>query len=112
MTIPARKPRLADYFFFLKIPSYTLNTLGMTMMTFAIGGLAYWMPAYLKQREKLASLHSTGETIDLFGIEAVTLFGGITALAGRSRPSREVSPAIGRGNIIPAASFLVSGLRF
>lgn len=79
---PTRKPRLADYLFLMKIPSYTLNSLGMTMMSFAIGGLAYWMPAYLKQRERFAHLNNTGETLALFGIEPVTLFGGITALAG------------------------------
>jgi MFS transporter, Spinster family, sphingosine-1-phosphate transporter len=82
--VPAstRKPSLADYLFLLKVPSYTLNTLGMTMMTFAIGGLAYWMPAFLKQREKIARLADSGEMIAFLGIEPVTLFGGITALAG------------------------------
>jgi MFS transporter, Spinster family, sphingosine-1-phosphate transporter len=80
--LPTRKPRLADYLFLLRIPSYTLNTLGMTMMTFAIGGLAYWMPAFLKQREKIARIADSGEVIAFLGIEPVTLFGGITALAG------------------------------
>jgi MFS family permease len=79
---PGRKPSLADYLFLLRIPSYTLNTLGMTMMTFAIGGLAYWMPAFLKQRATMARLGNTGETISLLGIEPVTLFGIITAVAG------------------------------
>src|SRR5262249_17743057 len=43
---PPRKAGFRDYVQILKIPSYLLNTLGMTAMTFAIGGLAYWMPDY------------------------------------------------------------------
>jgi MFS family permease len=34
-----------------KIPSYVLNTLGMTAMTFALGGLSFWMPGYVSDRE-------------------------------------------------------------
>jgi MFS family permease len=68
----ARKPRLQDYWFLLKIPSYTLNTLGMTMMTFAIGGLAYWMPEYLEWRK----------APDIGPVGPRTVFGGICALAG------------------------------
>jgi MFS family permease len=70
--LPAHKPGLADYLTLLKIPSYLFNTLGMTMMTFAIGGLAFWMPDYLEQRE-----------VQGFGpLDARTVFGGITAVAG------------------------------
>src|SRR5262249_41546572 len=38
VTAPPRKAQLADYLSLLRIPSYVLNTLGMTAMTFAIGG--------------------------------------------------------------------------
>jgi MFS transporter, Spinster family, sphingosine-1-phosphate transporter len=69
---PARKPRLADYLFLLRNRSYLLNTLGMTMMTFAIGGLAYWMPEYLDQ----------SKAPDVGPLGPRTVFGGITALAG------------------------------
>jgi MFS family permease len=72
VTQPIRKPSLSDYLFLLKIPSYTLNTLGMTMMAFAIGGLAFWMPAYLKQTN----------APDIGPIGPRTFFGGVTALAG------------------------------
>ncbi len=67
-----RKPRLTDYLFLLRIPSYVFNTLGMTMMTFSIGGLAYWMPEYLDQ----------SGAPDVGPIGPRTMFGGITALAG------------------------------
>lgn len=49
---------------------YIINTLAMTAMTFAIGGLAQWIPTFLYRIHKL----------DL--AEANTFFGGITVLAG------------------------------
>lgn len=42
---------LRDYLGFFKNPSYVLNCLGMAGMTFAIGGMAFWMPDYLEYRE-------------------------------------------------------------
>jgi MFS family permease len=68
-----RRSRGADYLILLRTPSYVLNTLGMTAMTFAIGGMAWWMPGYLKDLkvEKLWGF-----------IPPTTLFGGITALTG------------------------------
>src|SRR5687767_14981366 len=41
------KATLRDYLTLLRIPSYTLNCAAMTAMTFAIGGIAFWMPGYL-----------------------------------------------------------------
>ncbi|HSI37208.1 MAG TPA: MFS transporter [Tepidisphaeraceae bacterium] len=38
---------LRQYLSIFKIPSYTLDTAGMTAMTFAIGGFSFWLPAYL-----------------------------------------------------------------
>ena len=69
---PPRKLRWADYLFFLKIPSYTFNTMGMTMMAFAIGGLAFWMPEFLK-------FHDAPE---VFGLHPRIVFGLITAVGG------------------------------
>jgi MFS family permease len=40
-----RRAQWKDYLTLARTPSYVLNTLGMTGMTFAIGGLAFWMPA-------------------------------------------------------------------
>ncbi|MES1167302.1 MAG: MFS transporter, partial [Pseudomonadota bacterium] len=39
-----------DYLILLRTPSYVYCTLGMAAMTFAIGGIAFWMPFYLTQR--------------------------------------------------------------
>ena len=71
---PTRKAKvgLREYFSVLRIPSYLLNTLGMTAMTFAIGGLAYWMPAFLEEHDAPG----------LGTYRAAQLFGAVTALAG------------------------------
>jgi predicted MFS family arabinose efflux permease len=67
-----QRERWSDYLVLLRTPSYVLNTLGMTAMTFAIGGLAFWVPGYLEDRGVKT----------LWGIEATTAFGGLTALSG------------------------------
>jgi MFS family permease len=73
----ARKSTPRDYLLLLKIPSYVYNTLGMAAMTFAIGGLAYWMPDFLNVHQ-VPALPVPGIGV----ISPVTLFGAITALAG------------------------------
>lgn len=62
----------SDYLVLLKTPSYVLNTLGMTAMTFAMGGLAFWAPGYFEERG----------AAPLWGIHPTTAFGGLTALTG------------------------------
>lgn len=69
---PLRRERAADYLVLLKTPSYVLNTLGMAAMTFAMGGLSYWVRAYFEER-------GVGP---LFGIPPMTAFGILTALTG------------------------------
>jgi predicted MFS family arabinose efflux permease len=59
---------LSDYVSLVRTRSYILNTLAQTTMTFAIGGLGFWMPAYLNFRRQPAS--------------AVTIFGGIIVVGG------------------------------
>jgi MFS family permease len=49
--VAAHTPRLREAAVLLDIPSYLLNTLAMTAMTFAFGGVATWMPTYLYERE-------------------------------------------------------------
>jgi predicted MFS family arabinose efflux permease len=48
--------KLSDYKQLLHIPSYLYNTAGMTAMTFAMGGLAFWIPRYLVWRKVHAGL--------------------------------------------------------
>jgi MFS transporter, Spinster family, sphingosine-1-phosphate transporter len=65
----AAKPRGRDYLILVRTPSFVLCTLGMAAMTFAIGGIAFWMPYYLESRPG-APANST------------LVFGAITAVAG------------------------------
>jgi MFS family permease len=70
---PLRRARLSDYKILFQTPSYVLNCLGMAAMSFAIGGLAYWMPALLEERQ----------VAPLFGVvPPKTAFGGLTVLSG------------------------------
>jgi MFS family permease len=54
--VAAHAPRPRDVAVLLDIPSYLLNTLAMTAMTFAFGGVATWMPTYLYEREATYTL--------------------------------------------------------
>jgi MFS family permease len=49
-------PRFRDAKVLFDIPSFVLNTLAMTAMTFAFGGVATVMPTYLYQREATYAL--------------------------------------------------------
>ena len=66
-----RSANWADYRAILSTPSYIYNTIGMTLMTFAVGGLAYWMPDYVHTFRKAGDLEHVAFT-----------FGAITAVAG------------------------------
>jgi MFS family permease len=44
---------LGDAKVLLRIKSYALNTAAMTAMTFAIGGIAFWIPTYLFEEKAL-----------------------------------------------------------
>ncbi len=58
-----------DYGVLLRTPSWLFCTLGMTAMTFAIGGIAFWMPFYLVRRPGAPA-------------SATIIFGGVTCVAG------------------------------
>ncbi len=86
-----------QYWILMHTPSYVLCTLGMTAMTFAIGGIAFWMPYYLEGKPG-TPLHSTiifGVITLVAGLSA-TLLGGIAGDKLRSR--------------FPGSYFLVSGV--
>jgi MFS family permease len=88
--------RARDYLVLLRTPSYVLCTLGMTAMTFAMGGIGFWMPYYLEHRP-----HVTGSPTTMFGILTVVAGLSATLLGGwvgdRLRPR------------FPGSYFLVSG---
>ena len=68
-----RRARSADYLSLLKNRSYVFDTLGMTAMTFAIGGIGFWMPSYIYE-------HGYARKVSLGHVNLV--FGGITVVAG------------------------------
>jgi len=85
------------YLVFLRTPSYIFCTLGMTAMTFAVGGIAFWMAYFLK--------HKAGAP------EAVkTIFGAITVVAGLSATLLGGWVGDSLRARIPGSYFLVSGL--
>lgn len=60
----------SSYLLLFKNRSFVLNTLAMTAMTFAMGGMAQWMPTFLNRVHGL-------------GVERGNLlFGGLTVIAG------------------------------
>jgi len=77
---PKREIHWKDYLILAKTPSYVLCTLGMAAMTFAMGGIGFWMPYYLGHKP---GVHGSPTTV--FGIILVvtgllaTLLGGIVA---------------------------------
>ena len=91
-----RRASLNDYVSLARTRSYVLNTLAMTALTFAIGGMSFWVPGYLEYR----GLPPTSRVI----------FGGITVLAGLT--------ATLAGGIVgdclrkrfPGSYFLISGI--
>lgn len=58
-----------DYLTLSRNRSFVFNCGAQTAMTFALGGMAFWMPAYLIFREQPSAL-------------ATPVFGGITVVAG------------------------------
>ena len=72
----AKKPaehtgsRAGDYLLLFKNRSFVISTLAMASMTFALGGLAQWMPTFLHR------MH--GQSVAVGN----TLFGAITVLSG------------------------------
>lgn len=95
---------LREYLGLFKIPSYVLNLVGMTCMTFAIGGLAWWMAAFLELRE-IQFVHFPG-----FEIEARTFFGILVAVAGLFATLLGGMAGDRLRDRIPGSYFLVSGI--
>ena len=101
---PKKSIRLQDVLALFKIPSYAYNTAAMAAMTFAIGGISFWLPSYLftYRAADFGTTPSLGQINLTFG--AITVLAGLTAtllggwLGDRLRPR------------FPSAYFLVSGI--
>ena len=101
----AEKPplRFADVLALFRIKSYVLNTAAMTAMTFAVGGISFWLPRYL-YKDRAADFGGAPSlgTINL-------TFGAITVVAGllATLLGGWVGDRVRRR--YPSAYFLVSG---
>ena len=89
--------RWRDYGALLRTPSWVYCTLGMTAMTFAIGGIAFWMPYYLARKPGAPASATIifGAVTCIAGLVA-TLLGGLAGDRLRTR--------------FPGSYFLVSGI--
>jgi MFS family permease len=91
-------PGLADYLELLKTRSYVLNCLAMTGMTFAVGGLAAWVPTYLVRIRGMG----LAEANLVFGL--LTLVSGLGGTMAGGWLGDRLLPRV------PTAYLLVSGL--
>lgn len=102
---PKPKIKWEDIKALFRIKSYVLNTAAMTAMTFAIGGIAFWLPRYL-YKDRAAEFASQENLLEHINFQ----FGVITCIAGLS------ATLIGGwcGDRVrrkfPSAYFLVSGI--
>ncbi len=88
---------LSDYARLFKTKSYLINCAAQTLMTFAVGGLGYWVSAYLEYRHQSpAAGKSTFGLITVVAGLTSTILGGM--VADRLRPR------------YPGSYFLVSGV--
>jgi len=98
-TCATERPRAtwADYRALFRIRSYRFNVAAQTAMTFAIGGMSFWAPAYFSGQRGQADLAQVN-----------LIFGGITAVAGLA--STLFGGWLGDRLVqrIPGAYFLVS----
>jgi len=94
-----RKASIADYLVLTRTPSYVLNTFGMAAMTFAIGGISFWIPKYFvdhRQAGGLAKVNLIFSAIVVVAGFGATLAGGWAGDKLRNR--------------FPSSYFLVSGI--
>ncbi len=76
-----RQAKWADYVVMLKTRSYLYVTLGMTAMTFALGGIGFFMPRFATARIIGANVVSPEESARTLA-EVNTIFGGIVVVSG------------------------------
>jgi MFS family permease len=93
-----QRPRFKDYLVLLQTPSYVLDTLGMTAMTFALGGIGFWMPYFIVDVCKATDLGT-----------ANLVFGGIVAVAGLVATLLGGLAGDRLRNRFPGSYFLVAG---
>jgi predicted MFS family arabinose efflux permease len=100
---------IREYLNLFRTRSYLINCIAQTLMTFAIGGLAFWVPAYLRYRHQSSDVGMT-----IFGLITVvaglvsTLLGGVIADKLRSRFPGSYFWVSGIGMLIACPIFIAS----
>src|SRR5215471_17730301 len=105
---PQRR-NIRDYLNLFRTRSYLINCVAQTLMTFVLGGLGFWVPAYLRFRGQ-----SSDVGVPIFGAITVvaglvsTLLGGVIADRLRSRFAGSYFWVSGIGMLIACPIFIVS----
>ena len=100
---------IRDYLKLFHTRSYLINCIAMTLMTFVLGGLGFWVPAYLRYRNQSPEVGMT-----IFGLILVvaglvsTLVGGVIADKLRSRLAGSYFWVSGIGMLIACPIFVVA----
>ena len=105
----APRRSIRDYLKLFHTRSYLINCIAMTLMTFVLGGLGFWVPAYLRYRNQSLEVGMT-----IFGLILVvaglvsTLVGGVIADKLRSRLAGSYFWVSGVGMLIACPIFVVA----
>ena len=100
---------IREYLDLFRTRSYLINCIAQTLMTFVLGGVAYWMSAYLEYRQQDPASSRT-----IFGLILVvtglvsTLLGGVIADKLRPRFAGSYFWVSGIGMLIACPIFIVS----
>jgi len=109
LTQKSPRRRLADYLTLFRTRSYVINCIAQTLMTFAAGGLGYWVSAYLRYRNQSPAFGMT-----VFGLITVvaglisTLLGGIVADKLRPRFAGSYFWVSGIGMVVACPAFIAT----
>jgi len=110
-SLAQKAPRrsIRDYLNLFRTRSYLINCVAQTLMTFVVGGLAFWVSAYLEYRNQ-----SPAESRTIFGLILVvgglvsTLLGGVVADKLRSRFAGSYFWVSGIGMLIACPIFILA----
>jgi len=105
----SQRRSIRDYLNLFRTRSYLINCIAQTLMTFVLGGLGFWVPAYLRYRDQSSDVGMT-----IFGVITVvaglvsTLLGGIIADKLRSRFAGSYFWVSGIGMLIACPIFIIA----
>ncbi|MBA3543457.1 MAG: MFS transporter [Chthoniobacterales bacterium] len=100
------RPTRNDYLQLFHNRSYVINCFAQTAMTFAIGGLAFWISAYLRYRGEPPSATAVFGLITAIAGLLSTLIGGVVADWMRPRHPGSYFFVSGIGMLIAAPMFV------